>query len=354
MGLWIDRKYLLLISNRLRNFKEKRTNLFNFSCPICGDSQINNLKARGYVYEADNNLRYHCHNCGTSATFSFLLKNIDPVYHREYVLEKFVNRKKRNDWNPKKTENTIIKKDITPDKLRQRLIELDDNSIQPIDKLPEEHYARWYVVNRKIPKEHWPDLYYTNDFKKYMDNFYPQHKKELVEKDPRLVWFLTDLNGNITHVCGRGLAAGNKLRYIKTRIAGEENSRKLFGLKDIHPGPIYITEGEIDSMFLDNAIASGDASLDLLARDFKQAYPDCGDLILVYDNEPRNKEIVRHIQDSIAAGHFVVIWPDDINGKDINEMVINGISIPEIHSIMKTHTYQGTMAQIYFDCWKRW
>ena len=42
--LWVDKKYLRLISSRFRNSKWKDDNLLNHSCPYCGDSKKKKTK----------------------------------------------------------------------------------------------------------------------------------------------------------------------------------------------------------------------------------------------------------------------------------------------------------------------
>ena len=77
------------------------------------------------------------------------------------------------------------------------------------------------------------------------------------------------------------------------------------------------------------------------------------DLILIFDNEPRNKEIVKLMQDAIKLGHDVVIWPDMLKSKDINEMVMSGISSDEIEAIISSNTFKGLEAQAKFVFWKK-
>jgi hypothetical protein len=48
---FVDVKYINLISARFQKFKKIKNNLYNFRCPICGDSQKNKSKARGYLYQ---------------------------------------------------------------------------------------------------------------------------------------------------------------------------------------------------------------------------------------------------------------------------------------------------------------
>ena len=88
---FIDVKYINLISSRLIKFKRVKANLYNFRCPICGDSQKNKNKTRGYLYSMKADVNYKCHNCGISMTFSNFLKKVDPVIHKQYVFERFKN-----------------------------------------------------------------------------------------------------------------------------------------------------------------------------------------------------------------------------------------------------------------------
>ena len=66
----IDSKYIGLVSSRLQKFKRVKPNLFNFRCPICGDSQKHKNKARGYFYQVKTNTNFKCHNCGASQSFN--------------------------------------------------------------------------------------------------------------------------------------------------------------------------------------------------------------------------------------------------------------------------------------------
>ena len=85
----VDSKFIGLVSSRLTKFKRVKPNLYNFRCPICGDSQKHKNKARGYLYGIKANVNYRCHNCGASMSFSNFLKDIDTVLHKQYVMEKF-------------------------------------------------------------------------------------------------------------------------------------------------------------------------------------------------------------------------------------------------------------------------
>ena len=86
---FVDVKYINLVSSRFEKFKKVKHNLYNFRCPICGDSQKNKNKARGYLYQIKNNTNFKCHNCGVNISFNNFLKQIDPVVYKQYTFEKF-------------------------------------------------------------------------------------------------------------------------------------------------------------------------------------------------------------------------------------------------------------------------
>ena len=85
----VDSKYIGLVSSRLQNFKRVKADLYNFRCPICGDSQKHKNKARRYFYQVKTNTNFKCHNCGASLSFNNFLKQIDPTLHKQYTMEKF-------------------------------------------------------------------------------------------------------------------------------------------------------------------------------------------------------------------------------------------------------------------------
>jgi hypothetical protein len=111
---------------------------------------------------------------------------------------------------------------------------------------------------------------------------------------------------------------------------------------------VKIVEGPVDSLFLKNCIASGDANLVLCADAISS-----DKIVLIFDNEPRNKEIVKLMEDAIKLGYNVVIWPDTMEQKDINEMVMAGFSPDEIERIISSNTFTGLRAQMKFISWKK-
>jgi transcription elongation factor Elf1 len=342
MSLITDSKYVRLISSRLRNFKQKNTNLWNFSCPFCGDSTKNKTKARGYVFPKGNDLFYRCHNCGVSTNAGNLIKQVDSSLHKEYVLERYAS----GETNNARSANTIL--NITPprfDKIaKQKIFEHGEW----LSNLPSGHFCLDYVIKRKIPEKYFDKLLFTSHYKQFCDALIPNHGKQILD-DARLVIPFYDEYNDLIAVSGRALETSDKtLRYVTIRT-NESEEKLLYGLDRLDKSkPVKIVEGPIDSLFLSNCVASGDANLTIAAKNV-----DSDKKILIFDQEPRNKEIVKMMQDAIKLEHNVVIWPDTIQGKDINEMVMNGLSPDEIESIISSNTFKSIEAQLKFNFWKK-
>lgn len=340
MSIYIDRKFLLLVSHRLEQFKQKKEDLYNFRCPVCGDSQKNKLKARAYVYRKKNDYYMSCHNCHVGLTMYNFLKHVDASTLQEYSLERFANNETTTHNYPKKNIVESFKFSTPKFKTKQKL------ALEPISKLNSDHFAKAYVLGRGIPKERYNDLYFAQDFKKFIDDNFPGTSDKLIDNDPRLVIPFYDTDGNIFTLQGRSLS-GNKLRYITIKL--KEFSSKIFGLDKINTNEtIYVVEGPIDSLFLTNCIATADSNLTSASSLF-----DKEKLVLVYDREPRNKEIVKQIEKSIKQGFNVCLFPDTIEGKDINEMILSGIKKEEIMTIIDKCTYSGPRAEMEFSIWKK-
>jgi transcription elongation factor Elf1 len=336
MSVFIDRQFLLRISPKLQRFSQKKDDLYNFRCPLCGDSQKNKTKCRGYVYRKKNGYFYMCHNCGISTTFYNFLEKVDPTALREYALERYKdgdtgnNNHKRADFNEIKKETPKFKKSL---------------ELPTINSLPEAHFAKSYVQQRKIPESFFSQLYYAEDFKQFVETLGIE-KESLHKDDKRLVIPFYDKEKNLIAIQGRALGQ-SKLRYITLKM--DEDNQKVFGCDRINEDElIYVVEGPIDSMFLENAVATADSNLESVISIY-----DKNKVVLVFDNEPRNKEIVRKIDEAIEKHFNVVIWPEMIESKDINDMILDGFSPDEIQDIISKNTFVNLRAKAEFVNWKK-
>ena len=318
----VDSKFIGLISPRLQKFKKVKADLYNFRCPICGDSQKNKSKTRGYLYGVKADVNFRCHNCGASMTLSNFIKTLDPVVHKQYVFERFKNGKTGR--------GTVVEEPKFEFKPPQFTPKLD------LPKASEIQSAKDYLERRSLDAK---NFYYTPTFKRWVNTLVP--KFDNIEYDePRIIIPLIYEN-QVIGIHGRSLGP-NSVKYIT--IMFDEEAPKVYGLDSINRKfPVYVVEGPFDSNFVSNSVALCGSDGDL------KCLETC-DLIYVYDNEPRNKEIVRRIEGCIRNDKSVVIWPNNIKEKDINDMVLAG---HDVMDVLKSSTYSGLEANLKFTTWKR-
>ncbi len=327
---YIDIKYARLVGGRLDKFKEKKSGLYNFRCPYCGDSEKHKSKARGYFFLKQNDLIYKCHNCGVGRTLGNFLKDHARDIYDEFVLERY---KEGLTGKHRRTPNPVIT--TSKPKFKTSI------NLPSIASLNKEHPARSYLEKRKIPQEKLDHLFYADKFKRFV-NENKQTFDSLNNDQPRIIIPLKDEDGKMFGLQGRSLSPKSKLRYIT--IIFDESKPKLFGLDRIHyDKPIFIVEGPIDSLFLGNAVAMAGSDVNIRSLGWSN-------YIWVYDNEPRNKQIVDRIAAAIDRGDKVVIWPDGIVEKDINDMVLAGHNPA---SLVESNTYQGLQAKLKLSHWKK-
>lgn len=332
MSIYIDRKYVSLLSTKLDRFAKKGDYLWNCRCPFCGDSRKNKIKARGYFYRTKTNIFFTCHNCHVSVSLGNFLKSRDPSLYSQYQLEKYQEGNHSNvakpDFSRFNVKPVFNKKKSVVD-------------LPTIESLSEDHPAKQYCVSRKLPRLN--ELYYAEDFLDFINKTFPDHGKDLPKQDQRLIIPFLDWVGELEGVQGRTLT-NSKIRYIT--IKKDETFKKVFGLNNLDvTKPIFVVEGPLDSTFLSNAVATMDSSLVSIIRLIGDY-----DYVFIHDNEPRNKEIIKQMEKSIDSGKAIVIWPDDVSEKDINDMVIAG---RDVTAIIKDHTYSGLRAKLEMQRWRK-
>ncbi len=315
MGLYIDHKFIAMVSPQLQLFKRKSANLYNCRCPICGDSKRNKTKARGYFFVEKNQFFFKCHNCGICQNLGTFLKHQAPHLHKEYVVERYKTGDDHRNTPSPEFKFTKPKFKSVADELKK---------ITPLTKLPESHPAVQFMIRRKFPKYAFTLLYYTDDFAAWARLLDPS-KDQLVDNDARLVIPYFNREGQLYAAQGRSLDPTDGLRYI-TCVADREDgisNRRWFGLERHKTDePTIVLEGALDTFFLDNAIAMGGAG----AFKHLPVGVDKDTSVIVYDNEPRNREIVGFMRAMLNRGYRVCVWPERLGAKDINDMVLAGRS----------------------------
>ena len=328
---YIDTKYLNIISPYLQQFKKKGDNLWNFRCPYCGDSQKSRTKARGFVFRKKNDLFFKCHNCGVGASLGNLVKTVDSKTYKDYIFERYKKGvETRSSPQPEFKFNAPVFR-------KKGILE----GLQSIKNLPDDHPARQIVERRKLPLESLSGLCLCESFFKFTNSIIKGKFPSLGGDHPRLIIPFRGEDGEVFAYQGR--AFGNEQpKYITIKI--DEDRDKIFGLDKVDKSkPILVVEGPLDSLFLDNCIAVAGA-------DFSNIK---GDLTVIYDNEPRNKEINKQIEKTIDQGKSVCLWPDSMTHKDINDMIIAGYSKEDIQEIITNNTFSGASAKLRFAEWRK-
>ena len=338
MSIWIDQKYIGTLSVRLDKFVRKGDFTYNFRCPICGDSQTNRNKARGYIFAQKGGLFYKCHNCAVSISLGSLIKAVDPNLYKEYCLERY--KEGETGRKAHKDHGFVFKPVVFGSNKTDNL----KGVLTSLSKLSDTHEAVVYARSRKIPEDKLKTLYYVDNVQK-LKVFSPEYEDKIVTEEPRIVLPFYDKDDELVGLTARGIR-GEKLRYIVMKI--KDDSPMIFNMNDIDiTQTIFVTEGPIDSLFLPNAVAVGNANLKYVLNHLPK-----DKLVLIYDNEPRNKEIVREICDAIDVDANVVIWPKSFKEKDINDMILAGKAQDEIINTINKFTFRGPKALLEFNIWK--
>lgn len=341
----IDLKYCGILATRLENFKVKGRTPYkaNFRCPVCGDSKKSKSKTRGWLLDKGDVCIYHCHNCGLSTNLFKFLKIYDPHLFNEYVVDLKLERR------PNLPLKLATVKPL--DKLITKKPQFQTDGcplakLKKISTLPVDHQARKYIKSRKIPSRFHYLLYYAPDFNAWVNTIIPG--KMAAKKEPRIVLPFLDPYGKLIGVAGRSLDPKSDLRYITIKI--DEDAPKIFGLDRVNFNKRYfIVEGQFDSFFLPNCIAMAGAD------GAEQHLENLEKSVWIFDNEPRNAEIVKRMLTVAEKGYNIVVWPSEwaTVGKDINDLVLKGIDPVDIYKAIKNNTYSGLEAKLAITMWKR-
>jgi predicted RNA-binding Zn-ribbon protein involved in translation (DUF1610 family) len=343
---YVDHKYIGLISSRLELFKRKNDNLYNFRCPFCGDSQKNKLKARGYFF---NNPKtdaavFKCHNCGDSRSLGYFIKDVDTHLYQKYLLEKFkggnatVKRKKSSKKLPFK---------FGAPKFKQKDLLEDVIGAERLDRLALTHEAIRFADGRKIPKDSHERMYYVPD-SQCLEKVDPKYRGRIMGRESRILLPFYNKQNELVGITARAINNANTLRYLTFRIG--EDDPLVFGLERVNENErIYVVEGPIDSLFIRNSLAVGGAEFGRMRE-----LVDRDNCTIIFDNEPRGKEIVQRMRTIIDAGFDICIWaPANNQQKDINDMVMAGMSPDEIVKQIDARTFSGLSALAAFNEWKK-
>jgi len=324
--------------SRVKQFKQKSNNQWNFRCPICGDSDKSKTKARGNIYQnSKGGFSFKCFNCGESKSAQqFLKENFKDLYD-EYRLSIFKDRKEQQ-----KQERSIYAP--ADDSFDKTLLTPAEKSLE----------ARIYLANRMIPKDKWKYFYLCKKLGSFIRANRNDGKYDRIRDDgeylvtPIINWVASSNKEVVQSVCCRNIHEG--LRYVHAKFRDDcLYDQVIWGLNLIDKTrPIICCEGIFDALFLDNSLAM------LTSVKILRGYENSR-VIYLLDNEPRNKEIVKIAENHANAGRTISILPEKYleYGKDINDFVKKGIDVQQIQKDILLYSYSGPRAILEIHKWKK-
>jgi hypothetical protein len=211
-----------------------------------------------------------------------------------------------------------------------------------LSEVSNDHPAVQYLVDRGFERDMIDRLLYSEDFYVTAESINHEPLSPNFPSEPRIVIPFYNINGDIEMIQGRSLDQNSKLRYIS--IKTHEDVDKIFGKDHVDwSRTVYCVEGPLDSLFVDNCIATCDSSLMRSDAD-----------VLIWDDQPRSKEICDLMEQAIDNNRSVVIWPVSTDTKlDINDMIQMGINREELMEIIRQRTFKGLRARLEFNRWRK-
>jgi hypothetical protein len=332
-------EYINKISPFLERFRETSKGKYNFKCPICGDGSTA-FKTRAWFLERDT-YYFHCFNCSTQSSFQNFIKLLFPEIYKEYVFDKLKTKDRNKEVSFAFNEKPDI--DYSVHNYVKSLLKPYTNN----------ELAVRYLSNRNIPTSAYNSIYIIENCKDF--NKIEKYKNSNFVEEARIVLPIYNKDGIINGIICRAISEESKKRYIVLKFYDDYD---IFGLYDENGNykinlnkTIYVVEGAFDSMFLDNAISVNTSDLMLFDKALNKKLIDRLDIVYVPDNDTRNKEIVKIYKKIIEAGKNIVILPDYIKGKDINEIILN--NDVDIMQLLKENTFKGVEATIKMNMWKK-
>ena len=336
--IYIDTKFVSMMGSSLSGFKQKKPDLWNFRCPICGDSDVSSTKARGYFYTRKGAVFMKCHNCGASKTLGSFMKSQNPVLYKQYRVEKFQSTHGENGRlkNPEKSAEKSFFKRIQkqPDLLK---------TLCALHRCETSNIAKKFVLERKIPSKFHRLLFYCPDFHKWTS----ENKLDVNShsRDPKLIIPFYEAGGKTLLALQARDLVGNKNspKYLTVKII--EDAAKIYGLERIvWNRDHYVVEGPLDSLFLSNSIAMAGSDLDW---DGFNEYS-----VFCFDNEPRSVIIHDKMKKIISENKRICIWPEHVDEKDVNDMFLSG-KYENVEVMIAKNVWRGASAMAQFTKWKK-
>jgi hypothetical protein len=215
-------------------------------------------------------------------------------------------------------------------------------SLTELKYLPEEHPAVVYALGRHLNVDEW-ELYYAPKFFDWAKTTTEKFDDVKGKDHARIIIPFRAKNGEYIGYTARTLGDETP-KYYRVFLDDDDTEDRFFGLHKLDTAKqVYVVEGEIDSLFLPNAVAVCNGKLNSYMN--KKA-------IYIPDTDKRNPHIVKFIENMLNAGLRVCLLPDNLPGKDINDLVKAGLTQEKIVDIINANVYQGLSGKLKFNTWR--
>lgn len=292
-------------------------------CPICGDSETNKRKKRGYILKGRDVWVYMCHNGDCVANEAMKATNFLKLYfpglYSDYIREVFSTTNKNN--------KNISKNQYYQDIVKEEYDEINDTKhFIPIKKGNGKLFdkAIEYCLKRKIPENIWKEWFVA------IDGRY----------QGRMIIPFFDNIGKIYYYQGRTLT-DQEPKYLNRRAIDEKECYNIYNIDKTKP--VVICEGPIDAMFIENSIATlgikfSDKTKKIL-NEFKSYY--------LFDNDKDGKKYSkRFLEDEKYVFNWNKFLKDQnilVPVKDINDYILvsgkDKLTFEEIEKYFTNNVY---------------
>ena len=341
-------------NNPLKTSVSVSKDKLNFSCPFCGDSKFDSNKKRGNLYL--NTSTYKCYNdgCGIQLSIHKFVRILGLKYGL-YLPE--LNKKPEFSITYKDQKKGFLFEFLLNNKLNKKLININHLAMQfgliPITKLDYSTNLGSYIKSRCL-----------NQSSSFNNSCYYDTKLDKIYicnidlKSNKLIGLaIRYINSNF----GLKYNIKNYSELIKSTVVDNVFDNKFikkldllnnyFNLLNIKFNEsILVTEGQFDSMFLNNCIATtGVAKIDTLLLNFSK-----NQIKIIFDNDKAGKSSSIKL---LKSGYTVFLWSQLIQSlkkkypfkvkeikkiKDINDLYcflfdLENISISDFNQLINNY-----------------
>ena len=265
---------------------------YNIKCNVCGDSDKDIYKKRGFILKNKDPWVYYCHNCQESTTVVKWMKEHYTVNYKNLMID--VMKNKRDDPRYDDQEYGFHRKKTSSERDERD----DTKGFKSLLKFAD---CVEYCENRKIPKEVYSKWYYCVTGIYY----------------GRIIIPFRNDKGKIYFYQARSFNNKNGVKYL-SRFGDNLSIYNYYNID--HDDYVPVLEGPIDSEFVDNSIAV--TGLKLKSEELNGIKKT---RIILYNDKSGYKEAVKLLKKRKWVFNwkkFLKDYPCDGIVKDVNDFIL--------------------------------